>query len=116
MAAQLLTDESGAITGLVGTSLDITERRRLEEQLLHSQKLEAIGRLAGGVAHDFNNMLTAIFGHKELAARKAQLWSVFQQEYQQIAGELSDDFHQVFGREFLRAYEAQLDALQQEQH
>lgn len=49
------------------------------------------------------------------AARKAQLWSVFQQEYQQIAGELSDDFHQVFGREFLRAYEAQLDALQQEQ-
>lgn len=47
------------------------------------------------------------------AARKAQLWSVFQQEYQQIAGELSDDFHQVFGREFLRAYEAQLDALSQ---
>lgn len=45
------------------------------------------------------------------AARKAQLWSVFQQEYQQIASELSDDFHQVFGREFLRAYEAQLDAL-----
>jgi FHA domain-containing protein len=49
------------------------------------------------------------------AARKAQLWSVFQQEYQQIAGELSDDFHQVFGREFLRAYEAQLDALNAEQ-
>lgn len=49
------------------------------------------------------------------AARKAQLWSVFQQEYQQIAGELSDDFHQVFGREFLRAYEAQLDALSEEQ-
>lgn len=48
------------------------------------------------------------------AARKAQLWTVFQQEYQQIAGELSDDFHQVFGREFLRAYEAQLDALQSE--
>jgi FHA domain-containing protein len=45
------------------------------------------------------------------AARKAQLWGVFQQEYQQIAGEVADDFHQVFGREFLRAYEAQLDAL-----
>ncbi len=48
------------------------------------------------------------------AARKAQLWSVFQNEYQQIAGELSDDFHQVFGREFLRAYEAQLDALNEQ--
>ncbi len=48
------------------------------------------------------------------AARRAQLWTVFQQEYQQIAGEVADDFHQVFGREFLRAYEAQLDALQSE--
>lgn len=45
------------------------------------------------------------------AARKAQLWGVFQQEYQQIASEVADNFHQVFGREFLRAYEAQLDAL-----
>jgi FHA domain-containing protein len=50
------------------------------------------------------------------AARKAQLWTVFQQEYKQIAGELTDDFHQVFGREFLRAYEAQLDSLNQADH
>jgi two-component system, cell cycle sensor histidine kinase and response regulator CckA len=46
------------------------EKARLEAQLLHAQKLESIGRLAGGVAHDFNNMLTVIAGYAELAARR----------------------------------------------
>jgi PAS domain S-box-containing protein len=61
-----LTDEP-AVAGLVLSARDVTERHQLQERLGHAQRLEAVGQLAGGVAHDFNNILTAISGNAELA-------------------------------------------------
>ena len=58
--------EDGRAVRMIGTVQDITDRRELLEELHHAQKMEAVGRLAGGVAHDLNNALTAVIGYTEL--------------------------------------------------
>ena len=65
--ASVVRDQAGRARRIIGTVQDITDRRLLDDRLRQSQKMEAIGRLAGGIAHDLNNALTAIAGYSELA-------------------------------------------------
>ena len=65
-------DSNGKIIGYVGTITDITERKIAEEALSRSQKMDALGKLTGGIAHDYNNMLGVILGYAELLKDKVQ--------------------------------------------
>jgi two-component system, cell cycle sensor histidine kinase and response regulator CckA len=64
-------DDRGQPSGLLGCLLDVTERRRLEERLAQAQRLDAVGQLAAGVAHNFNNLLAALVPTLELTARRS---------------------------------------------
>ena len=63
-----LHNEQGQVIGILGTYMDITERKHAEEELRKAQKLESLGLLAGGIAHDFNNLMGGIFGYIDLAS------------------------------------------------
>ncbi|MGE4558880.1 MAG: ABC transporter substrate binding protein [Desulfobulbus sp.] len=84
-------DDQGNLIGVLGVARDITERKNAEEekaklksQLEQAQKMESVGRLAGGVAHDFNNMLGVILGYGELASQQAGADQQLQSALQQI--------------------------------
>jgi len=70
--ARSVRDDNGNLLYYEGTAQDVTKRKLLEARLLQSQKMEAIGTLAGGMAHDFNNILSAIIGYSEMTRGKLQ--------------------------------------------
>ena len=95
--AVVVRDEDGRPVRLIGLNRDVTDQRYLEAQLLQAQKMEAVGRLAGGVAHDFNNNLTVILGYAELS---------------RLVEINSDKFHEYLD-EIIRAAEHSRDVTQQ---
>jgi PAS domain S-box-containing protein len=84
-----IVDPRGQLTHFVGIYRDISERKQLERQLLQAQKMQSVGTLAGGVAHEFNNLLAGIQGYAALGLREPGLTPAVQ-EFLQFIVELSD--------------------------
>lgn len=82
--ASRLMAHDGNLIIISGLGRDLTERNKLEAQLLHSQKMEAIGALAGGIAHDFNNMLNVILGYGTMVMDKLEAGSPLKEHMNQV--------------------------------
>jgi two-component system, cell cycle sensor histidine kinase and response regulator CckA len=77
-------DSAGQVINYVAVKRDITEQIRLTDQLQQAQRMESVGRLAGGVAHDFNNILSVILGYTELAVKKTDPVSPIYGDLQEV--------------------------------
>ena len=110
-------DDLGRQIGVQGNLRDISEHKMLQTQLLHSQKMEAIGRLAGGIAHDFNNLLTAMVGYCQLSLVELDKDSTACQRIKQVlkaadrAGSLTGQLLAFSRRQMLMPEVVDLNAL-----
>ncbi len=101
-------DGDGMVEAIIGVGRDVTQRRELEEQLIQSQKMQAIGQLAGGIAHDFNNILQGMMGHLEFLRTDESLSVQSREDLQQIdrglarAGQLTTQLLAFSRRQVLR--------------
>ncbi len=86
VAAHFVSDGANKPIGLMVSCIDVTERRRMQEELQRAQRLESLSFFAGGIAHDFNNLLTAIFGNIQLARNELPASSAAGQYLDQVTG------------------------------
>jgi PAS domain S-box-containing protein len=84
VSAALLADSAENRICICGVGRDLTERNKLEAQLLHSQKMEAVGTLAGGIAHDFNNILNVIMGYGVMVMDKLEPGSLSKEHMNEV--------------------------------
>jgi two-component system, cell cycle sensor histidine kinase and response regulator CckA len=84
VSASLIRNEEGRTLGIMTSFMDITERKRLQAQVLQAQKMDALGQLAGGITHDFNNLLTAVSGYLQLLLIDAPHDTQMHQDLMQI--------------------------------